>query len=197
MTLALTRMMNNARVHLPGAIDSNIQLELFNVLNDFFQNSSCWKEDITFRVTSGVTEYSIENESVATINRLSGVVNSDGFAVGAKMDVPGEIILQNAPSNTETFTATVSLTVLDPVARDGFPEFPAWVLVKYGTGILDGLIGRMMTQSAKPWTNKEMAAFRLKKFTAITSQAAFEAVHGNLANGQTWRFPQSFATRRR
>ena len=56
-SLDLTRLMTNCRVHLPGALDTALQLELFNVLDDFFQSTNIWQEDITFQVTAGDTAY--------------------------------------------------------------------------------------------------------------------------------------------
>lgn len=192
-SLEITRLMKNARVHLPGALDTNIQLELFNVLGDFFDTSNIWKEEIAFRVSTSTAAYSIENESVASMCRLLGVVNSDDQPVAATMEIPGELILNNTPGQSEIFTATVSLTVNDPVASDGYPEFPAWVMGKYGTGILDGVLGRMMAQPAKPYTNSQMAIYRMRKYAGVVSQAKTESLHKNINNGQTWRFPRSFA----
>lgn len=197
MSLDVTRLMNNARVHLPGAIDSALQLELFNVFDTFFKDSNIWQEEIPFRVKVGTSDYSIEQTSVASIVRLLRITNSDGLPVRATMAEPGEIRLQSSPGQTDTYTATVSLTVDDPVAKDGYPEFPAWTLTKYGDGILEGLLARMMAQPAKPYTNSQMAVFHMRKFTGAVSQAKYEALHKNLNNGQTWRFPQSFMTRQR
>jgi hypothetical protein len=188
--------MNNARVHVPGAIDSNLQIELFNVLNDFFQNSNIWQTNIPVPVVVGTSTYTLAPVTSASINRLIALVNSSILPVPATMAVPGALILNTQPSNADTLTATVSLTVDDPLDVEGNPIFPAWVLNKYNTGILDGLIGRMMMQPAKPYTNSQLAAFRMKSFKGATSQAKFEALHANLNNGQTWRFPQSFNSRR-
>lgn len=196
MGLDTTRLLNNARTHLPGALDSSMQLELFNVLNDLFQNSNIWREEIPFIVRAGVGTYSIEQTSVASITRLLLLKDSAGHEVRATMAVPGELVLNTTPSTADTLTATVSLTVNDPVAKDGFPDFPVWVLNKYGTGILDGLLARMMTQPAKPYTNERMAVYHMRKFNGVVSQAKFETLHGNINNGQTWRFPQTFARRR-
>lgn len=199
-TLDLTRLMNNARVHLPGAIDANIQLELFNTFNDFFQDSNIWQEDITFQVKvadADPTTYSIEQSSVSSMNRLLWVANSAGRPVAASMQVPGEILLATKAGADDTLTATVALTINDPTTRDGFPEFPAWVLNKYGTGLLEGLLGRMMLQPAKPWTNQQLGTFYARKMVGTTSQAKLEALHRNVNNGQAWRFPQTFAVRRR
>lgn len=198
-SLDLTRLMKNARVQLPGAIDTNLQLELFNVLGIFFSGSNIWKEEITFAVTTADAEgaaYSIEQESVSSIVRLMGIVDSNDIPVAGSMAETGEIILDHAPGNSDTYTATVSLTVDDPVKSDGYPEFPAWILGKYSDGILDGLLARMMAQPAKPYTNMKLAAYRLQLFSAAIAQAKSEAIRKNINNAQAWRFPQSFATRR-
>lgn len=197
MSLDTDRLMNNARVHLPGATDTVIQQEFFNVMNDFFQTTNAWKEDITFPAAVGITCYEIEQESVSSIVRLLSVVNSDGLPVKAIMPTPGELMLKFAPSTANTHTATVVLTVDDPLPNSGFPVCPDWILNKYGTGLLDGVLGRMMAQPAKPYSNPVMAAVRTKSFSKTRSDAKAEVLHGNLNNGQTWRFPQQFATRRR
>jgi hypothetical protein len=55
----------------------------------------------------------------------------------------------------------------------------------------------MMAQPAKPYTNEKMAIFYMRKMVGTTSQAKLEALHRNVNNGQAWRFPQTFASRRR
>jgi hypothetical protein len=203
--LDLTRLMNNCRVHLPGALDAALQYEVFNVLNDFFQDTNIWKEDITFQVTAQdpapATIYEIEQSGTSAINRLLGIVDANNIPVNGAMATPGEITLQTSPSGTGTFTATVALTLDDPVAKSGtnigFPYFPEWVLNKYNTGILSGVIARMMLQPAKPYSNTALSAVHHRKYAKTAATAKAEALHGNLNNGQNWRFPQAFAATRR
>ena len=193
----LTRLMNNARVHVPGALDNIIQLELFNVLNEFFQETDCWREDISFATVANVTSYDIESEDNATLNRLMAIVNSAGIPVYGSMSEPGTVDLRYAPTTVDTLTATVALTVTDPVPRDGFPVCPDWVVNKYGNELTDGVIGRLMTQPAKPYTNATLAVYHLKRFRAGIVKAYSEAKRSNTYRGQNWVFPQGFVTRRR
>lgn len=201
----MNRLMDNARIKLPGALDSAIQLELFSVLNEFFQESNIWYEDIDFDVTPTSQTY-LENPDAytyqldvleqGTINRLTGVVDSGGFIQRATMPTPGYVILSYSPSAAGTFTARVTKTITDPVTRDGYPVFPAWVLNKYGNDILDGVVGRMMGQIAKPYSSPTLAPVYLRNFKQGTNKARAEAMHGNVYRGQNWRFPQTFARRR-
>lgn len=200
----MNRLMDHARIRLPGALDAAIQMELFSVMQEFFQRSNIWYEDIQFPVQPTSDDY-LENPeaytydvipSQGTITRLVGLVDSKGYPQKGTMPVPGQIILTYSPNEADTYTARVSLTVNDPVTREGYPEFPAWIMDKYGNGILEGVLGRMMSQIAKPYTSPAGAQFHLRNFKQATSQAKVDASHQNVYRGQNWRFPQSFATRR-
>lgn len=200
----MNRLIDNARIRLPGALDTAIQFELFSVMNDFFQKSNIWYEDIQF-TANPTTETYIENPDAftyqlvpesGTITRLMTVVNSMGYAQRAYMPTLGYLILDRAPATADTYTARVALTVTDPITRDGYPQFPDWILNKYGNDILDGILGRMMGQIAKPYSSPTMATYHLKKFEGAISQAKVEASHQNVYRGQNWKFPQTFARRR-
>ena len=192
----MTKLMDLARVRLPGARDNIIQLELFAVLNEFFQDSNCWYEDIDFAVSPASTEYYIIPTSVSSAVRMLGLVNSDQRAQRGVFDLPGTVTLYNTPNQADTFTVRIGLTVADPVTRDGYPEFPTWVLDKYANDLLDGLLGRMMSEIAKPYTNERLAIYHMRKFQTSIAKAKVEASHRNVYRGQSWQFPQAFAARR-
>lgn len=201
----MNRLMDNARFKLPGALDTAIQLELFSVLDEFFQESNIWYEDITFNVTTTTDAY-FENPAAYTyqifplegglINRLIGVIDAGGFPQSATMPIPGEVILRYSPNMAQTYTARVTKTVTDPVTRDGYPVFPDWILNKYGNDILGGVLGRMMGQIAKPYSSPQIAAVHLRQFKQAIGKARAEAMHGNVYRGQNWTFPQAFASRK-
>lgn len=201
----LNRLMDNARVKLPGALDAAIQLELFAILNEFFQESNIWTEDIAFDVTATTDTYlanpdaytyQIQPQEGGVINRLIGVVNSSALPQRAIMPTPGYVILQFSPNAADTYTARVAKTVTDPTTRDGYPVCPDWVINKYGNDVTDGVIGRMMAQIAKPYSSPQLAPVYLRNFKQGTNKARAEAMHGNVYRGQNWRFPQAFSSRR-
>lgn len=201
----MNRLMDNARIKLPGALDNAIQLELFAVLNEFFQDTNIWYEDITFDVVPtpytylenpGSYTYTVVPLEGGVINRLMGVVDSNSFAQRASMPTPGAIILDYSPNQADTYTARVAKTVTDPVSREGYPQFPDWVMNKYGSDILDGVLGRMMGQVAKPYSSPQLSLLHSRKFQQAINKARAEAMHGNVYRGQRWRFPQTFSRRR-
>jgi len=201
----MSKLMDLARARLPSARDNIIQLELFAVMNEFFQQTSCWMEDIEVDVIPTTSSY-IEDPDAYTysliplqgsIVRLMYLRDSGGLQKQASMQTPGTIVLQNASNVADTYVATVAKTVSDPTSNDGYPQFPDWVLDKYNNELLDGLLGRMMSQLAKPYSSPQMAQYHLKSFKSGISRAYVETLHGNVYRAQNWRFPQTFARRRR
>ena len=195
MNADLRRIIDNCRVNLPGALDAGIQLALFSTLQDFFDGSNIWTEDIQFDVTPDEQNYSVVPPGVSAITRLIGVWNSDDQYVSASMRTPGDLYLAFQPSQADTFTARVALTITDPTNREGYPEFPDWILKKYGVGLIDGVLGYMMSQPAKPYSNERLGIFHMRRFRSVVARAKVEVAHENVYRGQNWKFPQTFASR--
>ena len=196
MSADLNRLMDNCRIRLPGAVDDTIKLELFNTVKEFLSDSNSWYEDVEFAVTSGVTEYVITPSAVASTVRLYGVVNADEQTVRAAYVPPSSVVLLTTPSQDATYTARLILTVSDPVTRDGYPEFPDWILQAYNDELADGVLGRMMSQLAKPYANERMAIYHMRRFRSGVARAKVDAQHRYVYRGQNWSFPQTFARRR-
>jgi hypothetical protein len=192
-TLDVNRLMDNLRVRLPGAVDDALRMEIFNALNDFFQDTNIWFEDIEFETIAGEKNYNLFATSPSAIVRLINVTDNRGFVVGAYMDTPGELQLANEPINAQTYVARVTLTINDPLDREGNPVFPMWVLNKYQNDIVDGVLGRMMAQPAKPYSNSQLAVLHARKFSSAIAFARQEANRRNVYRGQRWAFPQSFS----
>jgi hypothetical protein len=203
-SIDMNRLMDNARIKLPGALDGVLQMEMVNVLNEFFNGSNLWYEDIPFQVTPTSDSY-LENPAAWTytivpsqgqINRLMWVMTSESLPVPVGMPIPGELILGRQPSQADTYTARVALVLGDQTTREGYPDFPDWILSKYYPDLLDGILGAMMGQLAKPYSNPQLAQFHLRRFRSAISLAKVEAQHENVYRGQSWRFPQNFVRRR-
>jgi hypothetical protein len=188
----LNRLMDNARVHLPGALDAGLKLELFNTLDEFLQGSKFWQEDIEYTARAGRTSYEVIGTEAGAVIELMANVNSSGRDVSASMPALGTLVLRADPMQTDTFTATVAYTVVDPMGTEDYPVIPEGALIKYGDGIKAGLIARMMLQPAKPYTNQQLAVLNMRKFNGTIAQARADVRHRNVYDGQTWRFP-SFA----
>lgn len=199
----ITRLMNNARSRLSGATDTALQLELFNVMDDFFKKSNVWNEDIDIEIPGmdpANTVYELTPTGPALIDKLLWVFQlpSDtsigrGAGIPAAMSIPGQLTLRTQPSSDVTYRVTVALTVQDPTLRNGYVTFPAWVLAKYRDCILDGLLGKMMSQPSKPYTNTQLSVFHMRKFIQQAASARVEWTRNNTYRTQAWAFPGGFS----
>lgn len=195
--LDVNRLIDNLRIQLPGATDAAIKLEIFNALNDFFQGSNVWREDIDVPITSGVTSYELLPSGPAKIVQLMSIFDINKFPVVAQIGlISGELELSQTPSESSTYTAQVSLTVDDPIDREGYPVFPAWVLNLYMNGIMSGVLSRMMMQAAKPYSNAQLALVHGRTFNSTIASARIEGNRGFTYGSQKWRFPQQFNRRK-
>lgn len=194
----VTRLLNNARVRLPGALDAAIRWEFYEAVNEFLQESNLWQQDISLAVTSSTATYTLGSPPVTpcAIHRLWSIKGSDGLQRTGTMQVPGTLVLDATPQQADTYTVTVVTTVESPTDGDANPQFPAWIMTKYGNDLTGGVIGRMMTQVAKPYSNPTMAVYYLKRFQSAMSKASVESRHQNIFGGQRWRFPMGFQTRK-
>lgn len=192
----LNRFMDNARTRLPGAVDGFIHLEMFNTFNEFFQRTNIWTEKIPFPVlaTNAAGDMVDIIPDSGTINLLLSALDGDKNQRPVSMPMPGCLMFDSPPGADGTWTAVVSKTCTDPIAKSGtyvgLPEVPDWVLKKYNNGMLDGLLARMMSQIGKPYSNAALARTHSARFNMAVSAGKTEASHNNLYRGQRWRFPQ-------
>jgi hypothetical protein len=192
------RIMSDAIVRAPGIVNQAARVEIFNVLDEFFRNTSIWQEDISLGVITDKIKYELDSDEwAAVINELLFVVNKDGIGVTAAMPTPGTLLLYTPPSENSTYIVRVALTVADIMDDDGFPQLPEWVVIKYRETIKDGLLARLCSQPAKPYFNEKMGTYHGMRFRAGMASAYADMKQAHTFGAQAWRYPQSFATGRR
>lgn len=194
-TAVLKRIINNARVQLPGAVDSGVQYELYNVLDELLSQSGVWWEDIPFECQPNLVDYSIVPVSgriVQLVYLHYADTAPDVAQIPSVMPEPGWLQWIRAPQEARDCIVRVSLTVLDPVTRSGFPQCPAWILERYHGTITSGLIYKLAAQQSKPWTNDDVAVLHGQKFRNEIGSARVDNLHSHVAGAQRWRFPGAF-----
>jgi hypothetical protein len=67
-----------------------------------------------------------------------------------------------------------------------------WVLNLYMNDVINGVLGRMMGQTAKPYSNAQLSVLHARKFSSAIAFARQEANRRNIYRGQVWRYPQGF-----
>jgi hypothetical protein len=204
-----THFMNQARMKLTGASDAGIKSELFEVLREFFEGSNSWRHATHFNVVAGQQKYFVEPDDGGQIIRLLGVEDGNHCTQAAFMPEFGEIhvrypinvttvqpltappypIIANAPWRA-WFVENIKL----PTTNDLTPIVPKWVFKVYQTYLLDGLLGKMMSQEGKSYTNDEKAAYHLRRFLAGIQIVRTAANRANTVGAQNWRYPRGWSS---
>lgn len=191
MSASLDRFMNNVRMRLPGALDDAIKYEVFNTLDEFCKETNAWQEKITLSVTATDLEYEIEPEdNRATIVKLLYVTKDGQPSVAAALPNPELLAFQDLPSVTSEYIAVVALTVIDPVSvNDALPDRPDWFFTLYSQELLDGVLSKMMSQPAKPYSSPTSAVYHGRRFRNALSKVRVAVEHQHTQGTQRWRFP--------
>lgn len=189
----LQQFMTNAAVKLPGSSESGIKAELFDVFKEFFEDSNCWFEDIQFQAVAAQTDYPLTPAENGQIIRLAVAWTDQGTPVGAFMPVFGTVKLLHAPQTTPAakWTARVIKTVSVPTTRENVPIVPDWALGVYSIHVMDGLLGKMMAQPNKSYSNQNLSAYHLKRFRTGIQIARVAALRANLVGAQEWSYPRN------
>jgi hypothetical protein len=185
----LQRIVNNAQVHLPGAIEDVFKQELYNVCEEFFKTTNTWQEFVPFTTIQDKRVYEVV-PTVGVFVRLMEVRDQDGYARMAVMTDDMFLTLRDLPTGGYEYVAAIAVTCVDPVKKDGWPEVPAELLTKFYEPLTEGLLGRMMVQPAKPYSNSELGVFHQRRFRNLMAIARVEQLHASTFNVQNWRFPR-------
>jgi hypothetical protein len=185
----LQRIVNNAQVHLPGAIEAVFKQELYNVCDEFFKTTNAWQELVPFTTIQDKRVYEVV-PTVGIFVRLMEVKDGEDFPRAAVMDQDMFVVLRDSPTGGSNYMAALAVTCVDPTKRDGWPEVPVELLSKYYDAMTEGLLGRMMLQPAKPYSNPEIGTLHQRRFHNIMAIARTDVLHASTYNVQNWRFPR-------
>jgi hypothetical protein len=195
MTIAkpdLERFLNNARIKMPGASDNGIKLELYEALSEFFADTRAWRETLTLAIIPGTQTYKLVLQHGGQIIALVGVWDSNFIPQPAFLPEFDTLALVHPYNTPQTFSLIVAKELLLPTQRDAIPDAPDWVLRVYERTILDGVLGRMMGQMSKTYSNPQLSTYHLKRFRDGIAMARVAANRLNTQGAQAWAFPRNF-----
>lgn len=186
---AVNRLMQNARINAPAAIDQAILNELFQASRDFFRDSLAWQRDITFTINPTLSPQNyVLTPTSGLIFRLMKVLNASQRAQQCAMPTLGTVFVVNPPSTAEVWTATVALIPVT-VQGDLAPDMPDDLFGRWSSELTDGTLARLYAQPSKPYSNKDLAGMRASYFKSGVINARDAVNQQNLQGGQTWNFP--------
>lgn len=188
----LTRFRDNCRVNLPGALDGAIDVELFNVIDEMCRTVPFDLREFNADLVAGdllVTVTPPANTTLLTVFTVSHVL-VDGIAYDPdekRLIMPSAVTAEQAASPVIVEAsvapapgATAAQLITDRLWERGYDC------------ILSGVLGRMMAQPAKPYTNPVFAVNHIRRFRQKMSLLADETLRAQQPGATSWRFP-SFA----
>lgn len=186
------KLIGQAKVALIGSSSVQLKVQLYDTLEEFFDGSCCWTENIGFVAIPDTLDYPLQPIG-GRILRLSAVLNQHNLPEPAVMPEIGTVHFLYPYTQVQPMTAIVVKTVTDPLACYP-PNIPEWILPKHGLTLLHGIIGNMMMIPAQSYTNPDMAKFHIGKFSDGINAAMVAASKANTIGAQPWMFPQSHRT---
>lgn len=190
------RLMNQARVKLPGASDEGIKGELFDTINEFLDVTNAWYEWIQVPIVSGQQEYVLYPQHGGMIIRLVSVYDPNKVILPAHLHIhepPGCKLWLVWPQNVNmTANAMFIKNIITPNQKDNIPDAPHWLFPLYDRYILEGLLGAMMATPAKGYNNIQQSVYHLKRFRDGMAVVKTAVARSNLVGGQSWRYPSQF-----
>jgi hypothetical protein len=206
-TQDIEHFLNQARIKLPGASDTGIKAEFYEVCKEFLEDSNAWVEHVYLPVTAGVQEYNLIPKRGGQIIRLSGVFDGNRIPVAATMPEFGRLHIRwpinissivpvaGAPytlSSSNPYLVAFVKNLDEPTTKDMLPVVPEFLLKVYSIHVLDGLLGKMMGQQAKSFSNAQMSLYHLKRFRTGINIAKVAALRQNTQGAQNWMFPRGW-----
>jgi hypothetical protein len=188
------KLLGQAKTSLIGASQAAMEVQLFEVLEEFFDGSNCWTEAIELVVIPNTLNYPVTPVQGGRILRLSDVIDQNLVAQNAVMPEIGTVTFVYTYTDSQPMTAIVVKTVSNPLECYP-PNIPEWLLPQHGLVILNGILGKMMMQPGMSYSNPKLGDFYLRKFSDGISKAMVATNLMNKVGAQRWAFPQSFAVR--
>lgn len=187
----LKRFIDEVRVELVGASKAGIELALYSLASEFFRDTNAWTEVITLPIVINQQEYRLVPRLGGKIIKLVAVIDQNGFPVAALLPDFETLHLRHNPQNTTNVSQSYNVYVVKTVddSADGAPDAPKWLLSVYRQAMIDGVLGRMMSQENKSYSNAQAAQYHLRRFQKLESDAKVAAQRQNTMGAQNWRYP--------
>lgn len=201
---AYDRLITNARNNLPGALEATLKLEVFNATHDFCAGSTVWQDVQTLRTKANKVDYEVtaSDQNAYYTQILYGYRQEQdpdtlewrkSIDIGVVMNSPTNIKLLYTPNSVENLVVVFAMAPVPTDELGDLPGIPESFWSMYHNVIMEGVLGRMMSQAAKPYSNERLGIYHLRKFRTAIATAKVEKDNGNVRGGQGWIYPQNFA----
>lgn len=185
-------LMNQLRVELLGCSDMLLRSMLYQVMTEFFNDSSFWTEWVRVNALPSKRHYNLTPTEGQIIRLDRTILIPQGDFIPALMPEIGQLVAEHAPNTNQTWMVHVVKNVSLPTLKDGVPIAPEFTLKQWFLAIKHGVLGGLQMQADKSWSNAKNAAYNLSKFRSYIQQARTIKLKANTNGASAWRFPQGY-----
>jgi hypothetical protein len=192
MSLITDQWMDSMRIRLPGALDGAILIETWNAAEELCRTAFVWRQTLEVPLDTDTALYEIPTQDtiVAFLEIAHETMNVDDVLVD---DRTRSLVLPAPPApddlNTPIFLTTVlSPAPQNPIVLDDMLPDDVWVACH--DVLRDGVLSRMMSQPAKPYSNVALATFHGRRFRSGMAVLRNLTNTGRVPEAQNWRFPK-------
>jgi hypothetical protein len=203
MSEPLSTWLKDILPHVPGVVRSVAKRELILAAREFYRQSGAWREVVQYvDVVDGQLGYSVAPSDDRAEVAFIYSVEWDGRVLPPKSEMPVQRMEAGQPrcwypTGPATFGLwpmpdmyeedALTVRVIQTIRADA-TSLPPIAKVRHYDGILDGVLGRLMSHPAKPYTNPTVGTYHLNRFRNAIAMAAAEVKTG-VPSGQNWTFP--------
>lgn len=203
MAVSISAWLKMLLPQTPGAVRSLVRLEFIKAVREFYEESGCLREVVTRDVVADTAEYTIEPDTANTLTLRPLNVAYNRVPLRILMRKPDEVTESTGtprawyrvgvntvvlwPKPTEALANGISVYISllpDPTVS----SLPNISKVEHFDALIDGTLGLLKQQPAKPYTDLLTAQYHLRRFRSAIAKFKALANKGNVPGGAGWTF---------
>ncbi len=203
MSVSVSVWLKDLLPRTPGVVRSVARRELNLAAREFYRDSDSWREvvEATYFDTGDYEYVVLSSQPEAEVVRVLSV-EVNGSLLNAKAERPlgdrgdgtPHSWFATGPSSIEIWPTPemyddevrIRVGLIPTVDAANLPDIAQ---TRHYDAILDGVLGRLYSHPAKPYSNPTLGEYHLRRFRAAIGSAKGETIQGGFA-GQNWVYPR-------
>lgn len=186
------RLLGAIRARLPGAKDSQTRLALFDTLQDACSRARVWTEQVPYRLVPGKQVFSVAQDKarVVTLLDVAHPVLDQRSVAYSDEKVAISVDIETLDPADYLYLTMALAPSLDVDMDDPQQWIPHDLYASKYTLLLHGVLGTMMLQTAKPYSNTSLGQYHTQVYSRELNASPLKDREGGLPARQHWRFPR-------
>lgn len=210
MSVTVSTFMQELLPYTPGAVRAVVKRAIRRTAREFYRQTFAWRDvraGLSLTPGQSAVGASYQDNAVDIVAILSVEIDGrplqplsrrppDGtynyaepmayYMASSTDTTSGAFILVPGTTAGVAGTLAYEMALAPNLTADYFPDMTQYL---YYEAIVDGALGKLLAQPAKPYSNPTLAQYHLKRFRAAIAQARATGKSGMQAGSPPWQFP--------